>query len=203
VNRPPRIGIYGGTFDPIHRTHLDIARSALDYAQLDRILFVVAANPPHKRGEVFADAEDRFALVAAAVADEPRMEASRIELDRGGISFTADTLRTIHEAHAGADLYLIIGFDSLVDFPGWWRPDEILQRARLLVVPRPGVMEPLAPQMDGRYELLPFRESEVSSTDIRRKLAAGESLDGVVPDAVLRLIHEKGLYHGAADSSAR
>lgn len=194
MSNAERIGVYGGTFDPIHNTHLEIARVARRHANLDRVLFIVAARPPHKRHDVFAEAEDRLALVEAALAGEPGMEASRIEMDRRGLSFTVDTLREIHRRIPGADLYLILGYDSLVELPGWYEPEAILQQARLLAVPRPGVLPAVPPMLDGHFEQLRFEENNLSSTEIRQRIAAGDDISALVPGAAARLIHEKGLY---------
>jgi len=198
VNKSERIGVYGGTFDPVHNTHIAIARAALDFARLDRVLFVVAAQPPHKRHEVYADAEDRWALVCTAVADEPGMEASRIEMDRHGLSFTIDTLRTLQSHIPNAELFLIVGYDSLVELPGWREPGAILDCARLLAVPRPGVPPAIPELLEGRFDLLPFCPNDLSSTEIRRRIAEGESISGMVPPPVEDLIRRKGLYHAPA-----
>ncbi len=195
LSDPERIGVYGGTFDPIHRTHVDIARAARDFARLDRVLFVVAQVPPHKQGEVFAEAEDRFGLVEAAIAEEPGLEASRIELERSGPSYTADTLRQLQAEHPGAELFLILGYDSMIDLPRWRDPEGILSRARLLVVPRPGAEAEVAAVLHSHYDLLPFDTSTISSTEVRRRVAADESIADLVPDAVDQRIHDLKLYH--------
>jgi nicotinate-nucleotide adenylyltransferase len=194
VNKAARVGVYGGTFDPIHRTHLEIAQAAMRHAALDQVIFVVAARPPHKRGEVFASAEDRLAMVEALVSVEPGMAASRMELDREGPSYTVDTLRDLQAAHPGAALYLIVGYDTLIDLPKWRDPQGVLERARLLVVPRPDAPEPVPAVLDGHFEFIPFPESTVSSTEIRERLAAGESVADCVPAPVVALIQERGLY---------
>ncbi|MCC6489240.1 MAG: nicotinate (nicotinamide) nucleotide adenylyltransferase [Candidatus Hydrogenedentes bacterium] len=189
-----RIGVFGGTFDPIHKTHLDVARAAIEQASLDRVLFVVAGNPPHKHNATFASAEDRFALVQAAVVSEPRMEASRIEIDRPGPSFTADTLEALKALCPGSTLSLIIGMDALVDLPRWRAPQRILDLARILVVPRPGKWR-IPDEVNGHYDVLSFASSDVSSTEIRRRIAAGESVDALLPPAVLRYIEDRGIYN--------
>lgn len=195
MNKGERIGVYGGTFDPIHRTHLSIARTALAHAALDRVLFVVSACPPHKQDEVFAQAEDRFALVQAAVAGDPHMEACRIELDREGPSYTADTLAALHQIYPESALFLIVGYDSLLDIPRWYNPKGVLDHARLLVAPRPGIPAQVPKSVEDHYEMLPFTESEVSSTDIRARIAAALPVKDLLPEAVERLIRQKGLYH--------
>ena len=192
-----RIGIYGGTFDPVHNAHVAMARTALEQAQLDLVLFVVSARPPHKNEGPFASPEDRYAMVCAALADEPQMEASRIELDRPGPSYTADTLRTVQKQYPEASLYLILGMDSLIDLPRWRQPDVILHHARLLVVPRPGAWEP-PPSLEGHYDVLPFEKTPLSSTRIRARIAAGEPCEDCVPPAVMKMIREKGVYNAVA-----
>jgi nicotinate-nucleotide adenylyltransferase len=200
VSEPRRIGVFGGTFDPIHEAHLSIARAALAQARLDDVLFVVSAAPPHKRHAVHAPAEDRYAMVAAALAglNEPRFHASRVEIDRPGPSYTADTLRELQAQYPGATLYLIVGADALVDLPRWRDPEGILQRAKLLVMPRPGVELGEAPGLAGRYQLLQFEETPLSSTDVRARAASGAPLTGLVPDAAAAVLNTKGLYRGAA-----
>lgn len=201
MNKSECIGVYGGTFDPVHQTHLEIARAAIDYAKLDRLLFVVSGSPPHKRDEVFASPEDRFDLVEAAIAGDSRMMTSRVEVDRTGPSYTVDSLRILGEENPGACFYLILGYDSLVDLPRWRQPEEVLHRARLLVAPRPGAMLPPHPMLENRYDLLPFSQSDLSSTEIRTRIASGDTVTGMLPPAVERLIHERGLY-GAVRSSS-
>ena len=194
MNNPQRIGIYGGTFDPIHKTHVDAARAALGHAHLDVVFFVVAASPPHKRGEVFADAEDRLDMVCAAIADEPGMEASRIEMDRCGPSYTVDTLQELEGQYPGAHFFLILGQDSLSDLLHWRDPQGILSRAQLLVVPRPGIVLPPPRQLEGGFALLPFEESDLSSSDIRDRLCRGQAVWGCLAAGVQQIIRERGLY---------
>ena len=194
MSSPLRIGVFGGTFDPIHNAHCELARTAQTAAGLDKVLFVVSARPPHKGGETHADAEDRYALVCAAVADIPGAEASRFEMERNGPSYTVDTLRAVGEAYPGAALFLIAGYDALLDLPKWRDMEGILRRARLLVAPRPGPMLPPSPMLEGHYDLLPFPETDLSSTEMRERIRMGAPLDGLAPPAVVRLIAEKGMY---------
>lgn len=191
---PKRIGVYGGTFDPIHSTHLEIARAAARHAKLDTVLFVVAAVPPHKRNGVSASPEDRLALVEAALHDEPAMEASRIEMDRNGPSYTADTLIALEKQYPQAAFYLILGSDSLTDLPRWRRPEEILSRARLLVAQRPGAATDAPASLEGKYDVLPITPKDTSSQIIRQMLAAGEDISTLVPQRANDLILEKELY---------
>lgn len=197
MNRPLRIGIFGGTFDPVHSAHLDIARAALSSAGLDKVYFVLAARPPHKRTATHASAEDRMAMVRAAVEADERFEASDVELVRDGYSYTIDTLKEFRLRHPGAELFLIIGYDSLIDLPRWRDSGQIVERCRLLVVPRLRINASPAPELAGRYQMLPFKETDVSSTDIRERIASGGSITGLVPAAVERIIREKGIYQNA------
>ena len=202
MSDPHRIGVFGGTFDPIHNTHLAMARAARDQAKLDLVLFVVSANPPHKRGVNLESAEDRLALVQAALVSEPDMAPSRIEIDRNGPSYTADTLDTLHLQYPDAALFLIIGMDSLIDLPKWRAPERILSRAHLLVVPRPG--GDAAPEsLRGKYTLLTFPENDLSSTDVRSRLESGDPCTDALPYAVSNLIQQRGLYRECAEHTAR
>jgi nicotinate-nucleotide adenylyltransferase len=198
VNKHPhqRIGLFGGSFDPIHRGHCDIARAALKEAHIERVIFVVAGRPPHKNDGTHAGAADRVAMVRAAIEGEPGMEVSTVELERKGPSYTVDTVGHFAREFPESEIYVIIGLDSLVDFPLWRRPDKILAHARLLVVPRPGVAEASPEQLRGHYDMLPFTETWLSSTEVRERIERGEPLDDLVPAAVADYIREKGMYRG-------
>ena len=190
-----RVGVLGGTFDPVHRAHLAMARAVREYAGLDRVLLTVSARPPHKKKGPFASAEDRLAMVERAVAEEPGIEACGIELERAGPSYTAETLEALRARYPETEWYLVIGADSLVDLPGWYAPERILAAARLLVFPRKGVdLSAVSPMLSGRYEMVPFDEMPISSTGIRARLRAGERCDDVLPGPVAAYIREKGLY---------
>ena len=190
---PARIGVFGGTFDPIHNTHIEIARTAIAESALDLVLFVVAARPPHKQDETYASADERFAMTQVALENEANMEASGIELDREGPSFTADTLIALEGEYPDAEFFLVIGLDSLADLPTWKDPDTILERAHVLVVPRRGEgQEPAS--LEGCYTVLPFTESELSSTEVRNRIGMGKSIADFVPVAVAQLIEDRGIY---------
>ncbi len=189
-----RIGVFGGTFDPIHEAHLRIANAALKQMRLDKVLFVVAAHPPHKsRRKLHASAEERLAMVEAALADEPQFEASRVELDREGPSYTAETLEILQQQHPTATLFLILGLDSLVDLPKWRDPERILAVAHLLVAPRPGTY-PIPAVLDGRYTLLDLEPVEVSSTEVRNRAANREPYEELLPPPVRRYVKKHGTY---------
>ncbi len=190
-----RIGVLGGTFDPIHNTHLEMARAAVETADLDAVLFVLSARPPHKRDDTGASAEQRLEMLEAAIEHAPDFEPCDIELHREGPSYTRETLRDLQQIYPGAELFLIVGLDSLLDIPNWKDPEDLLDRARLLVAPREGDGSVVPPLLEGKYDFMPFKESDVSSTGIRRRVAREEPIDALVPAAVARLIREKGIYN--------
>lgn len=193
-----RIGVFGGTFDPIHNVHLNAARAALDQAGLDRVLFVVSARPPHKKDDTAATPEQRLDMVRAAIAGEARFEACDVEFHRDGPSYTHDTLAELARLNPDSELFLIIGDDSFAEFPSWRAPEAILAHAKLLVLPRPGKTRAAPESMRGKYEYLPFQESDMSSTEIRRRVEAGLPIAGLVPELVERFIREQHLYTDSA-----
>lgn len=188
-----RLGIFGGTFDPIHSAHLAMARAAMESARLDHVLFVVSAHPPHKKDGAAATPEQRYEMVCIALAQEPHMEPCRLELDRPGPSYTVDTLTTIREQHPSAELFLILGMDSLVDFAKWRKPEEILRLARILAIPRLGFVPPKE-VLHQSYDIVPFPETSLSSTEVRRKIAHGEDVSSVIPPGVLDYIRQRAIY---------
>jgi nicotinate-nucleotide adenylyltransferase len=193
-----RLGVFGGTFDPIHVGHLVAAVNARHALDLDRVLFVVANQPWQKSGRRLTPAEDRFAMIAAAVAGSPGFEASRIEIDRGGDTYTADTLEELGGAGAAGgavELFLIVGADVGSEMDTWRRPEVVRQLATLVVVDRPGAPElQLGPGW--RVERVAIPHLDVSASDLRRRAAAGLPLDWLVPAAAISCIRERGLYAG-------
>lgn len=196
-----RIGVFGGTFDPIHNAHVAMARAALEQAQLDRVLFVVSAHPPHKASGAYATPEQRFQMVEAALAPYAELEASRIEIDRPGPSYTVETLRSLRDKHAQALLFLILGMDSLVDVPKWKDHETILRFAQLLVVPRPGQWR-IPRSLLNHYRLIAFPETSLSSSEIRARIASGLPIDDVVPEPVLPIIRQERVYSVCASDSS-
>ena len=191
-----RLGVFGGTFDPPHIGHLVAAISAREQLGLDRVLLVVANEPWQKTGtRPISPAEDRLAMVAAAVADVDGLEASRMELDRGGPSYTADTLRELADNDPGGQRFLILGADAAGGLPTWERADELPALATLVLVERPGVPAP-APPAGWSYEVAQMPRLDVSSTDLRRRVLEGRSLRFLTPDAVVSCIEERRLYRG-------
>lgn len=194
-----RIGILGGTFDPIHYGHLAIAEEARLAAQLDRVVFVPAAHQPLKRGTHVATAEQRFAMVDLACAPNSAFEVSRIELDRPGPSFTLTTLEAFQAARLG-ELFFILGEDALADLTRWHGVERIIELAQIIAVGRPGRMLDLArifqklPTLEGRLVVLPGPALDISSTALRRRVASRQPIRYQTPDAVVAYIDEQGLY---------
>jgi nicotinate-nucleotide adenylyltransferase len=187
--------VLGGTFDPIHVAHLAAAVEARHALALDRVLFVVANLPWQKRDRQVSAAEDRFAMVAAALEGVEGIEASRVELDRGGESYTVDTLRELHAQDPGVELFLLIGADAARELHTWKRVDEVRTLATLGVWRRQGVDVPdLEPEWRVAHVDVPCLE--LSSTELRARAAAGHPLDWLVPAPAVRLIRERGLYAG-------
>ncbi len=193
----PRIGVFGGTFDPLHNAHVRIAHAALKELHLDRVLFVVAARPPHKSVGPHATPEERLAMVHAGVANESHMEACALELDRDGPSYTRDTLVELQQMHPETKLFLILGFDSVLDLPRWKNPDGILALAELAVVGRPGLSDDIPAQLAASCTVLPFEQTDVSSTRIRQRIIEGEAYHDMLPSPTAALIHQKGLYEAS------
>ena len=192
--RPSRIGLFGGTFDPVHTAHLEVAEAVRSALGLDRMLLVVANQPWQKEGErPVTPAEDRFAMVEAALVDHPGLEASRIEIDRGGPSYTIDTVRQLQAADPDAELIVVVGSDVVAGLPTWKDEASLRQEATLAVVTRPGA--PLtAPPPGWRAVDVAVAPLDVSSTGLRDRLEAGEPVDGLVPETVMRCILQRGLY---------
>ena len=191
-----RLGVLGGTFDPIHVGHLVAAVNVRHTLGLDRVLLVVANQPWQKADRDVTPAEDRYALVDAAVGDVEGVEASRLEMDRGGASYTADTLVELADLHAGAELFLIVGSDVADELDTWDRIDVVRERTQLVVVNRPGA--PMPQLMPGwRATQVEIPNLEISSTDLRERAAEGRPLDYLVPAAAVQCMRERGLYAGS------
>jgi nicotinate-nucleotide adenylyltransferase len=189
-----RLGIFGGTFDPPHVGHLVTAVNVRHELSLDRVLLVVADQPWQKVGtRDISSAEDRFAMVQAAVGDVDGLEASRIELDRGGMSYTADTLSQLLAGDPTLDLHVILGSDAAVGLPGWERADEVRVLSTIVVVERPGSGEG-PPPLGWSWVRVEVPRLEVSSTDLRARVIHGRPLDYLLTPAVIDTIERRGLY---------
>lgn len=190
---PTRLGVFGGTFDPVHVGHLAAAVNVRHSLALDRLLLVVANVPWQKAGRrVVSPAEDRFAMVEAAVQGIPGLEASRIEMDRGGPSYTADTLAELAARNPGARLYLVVGADVVKELGTWERVEEVRRQCVLVVVKRPGSRPRLPAGWQSEQVEVP--SLDISSTDLRARVADGRPLDFLVPPEVVQLIRSRGLY---------
>jgi nicotinate-nucleotide adenylyltransferase len=197
--RPERIGILGGTFDPPHNGHLAAARAAIASLPLDRLLLVVANDPWQKSGQrEISGAEDRFALTQALAGGIPEAEASRLEIDRGGPSYSVVTAEEInaHAARSGdppPELFLVVGADLVPELESWERSGDLRRLVTLAVVTRPKSPERAAPK-GWRMAWVAGPAVDVSSSAVRARLRAGESVEGLVPSAVIRCIERRGLY---------
>ena len=195
-----RLGILGGTFDPPHVGHLSLARAAYTQLRLERVLWVLTADPPHKQRQRLSPAGDRLALVQAALAGEPAFTLSRVDLDRPGPHWAADTVRLLAEQYPDAPLIYLMGGDSLRDLPRWDRPLEFLRWCRLGVWRRPGAvvdleaLEMALPGLAAKVEWVDLPPQAIASQDIRRRVQQGASVADLVPAAVARLIAARGLY---------
>jgi nicotinate-nucleotide adenylyltransferase len=193
-----RIGIFGGTFDPVHVGQLVAAVNARHDLDLDRVVLMVANVPWQKVGaRQVTPAEDRYAMVKAAVGGVPGVEASRLEIDRGGPSYTADTISQLAALHPGAELFVIVGWDVSAELATWERLHEVRDLASLVVVNRPGTQPPVGLLEEGwRLEEVSVPNLDISSTDLRARASTGRPLDYLVPGPAVRVIRERGLYSG-------
>lgn len=190
-----KIGILGGTFNPPHMGHLIAAESVCEQLQLDRMLFIPAANPPHKISEGILEPHHRLLMLEHAIRGNPRFEASDVELRRGGVSYTVDTLQTLAETLPDAQLYLLVGTDMLTEFPAWRSSDEILLRAEIVALCRPGFPLPsLPPHIRKRVIEARIPEVGISSSEIRRRVREGKSIRYLVPAEVQSYIAQHRLY---------
>jgi nicotinate-nucleotide adenylyltransferase len=198
-----RIGIFGGTFDPVHLGHLIMAEQSREQALLDEVWFVPSARPPHKLDRPVTPFDRRAEMLQLAVAGHKSFRVETLERDRPGPSYTADTLADLHAREPEAELFLILGADSLVDLPRWYEPRRVAELATLLVLARPGwdvwpsaqLAEALGVE-EGRVRLQRVISPliEISSRDLRGRAAAGRSLRYLVPRAVEVYVREKRLY---------
>ena len=188
-----KIGILGGTFDPPHLGHLVAAQDACSALQLDRLIFIPAAQPPHKLDRSVTEAELRLEMLRAALDGNPQFEVSTAELERGGPSYTVATLRELRAKHRGDMLYLLIGVDQVREFGGWREPEEILKLARIVMLARAGT-DQLGEAASFVQQAVAVTRIDVSSTMVRGRVAAGEPIRYLVPDAVVQVIEREGLY---------
>jgi nicotinate-nucleotide adenylyltransferase len=206
-----RIGVFGGTFDPVHAGHLILAEQCRAQGRLDRVLFIPAPRPPHKQDRQLTPFAQRVEMLALAIAGQPAFQISELERDRPGPSYTVDTLAELQRDHPGAELWLLIGADTLHDLPLWHEPVGIVRQAGLLVVDRrdskmltAAELEKalrLPPDVKVRLQPVPMPLIEIASRDIRRRIAEGQSIRYLVPRAVEAYIQDKRLYLTNTDGS--
>lgn len=224
---PPRTGVIGGTFDPVHLGHLSAAAAAADALELERVLFIPSHHPPHRPTSPRASGCHRFAMTALAIAGDPRFEASDLELGRPGPSFTADTLRRLHAlGHDASQLFFILGTDAVAEIATWHEYPAVLDLACFVVIARPGhplgrvasQVPEVAPrlvapgasasstaksQQAGQIVLVEADPPDVSSTAIRDRIARGLPIEGLVPSAVETHIRRHRLYVPEPSPSGR
>ncbi len=187
------IAVFGGSFDPVHNGHVMIARSALAELELDRLIVMPAAQSPFKPDQTLAPAAARMEMLRAAFSGEPEIEISSWELDRGGVSYSIETLRALAAEHPEAQLFYLIGADHVATLPQWREADALAAAATFVVVPRPGAPEEVFPQpFSGRY--LQGKPMAISASEIRKRLRAGRSVANFVPPPVAQLLNSMQIY---------
>ena len=188
-----RIGLLGGSFDPPHNGHLIVAGDALNALRLDRVVFIPASVQPLKVGRVAATPEQRLAMVRLLLDGEPCFELNAMEIDRGGLSYTVDTLTALTAEMPGAELFWLVGADIPQTFAKWRSPERIVELATLVVLQRSDEVPELS-GLPGQPQLLATRRVDISSTEIRQRVREGKSIRGFVPDSVASYIASEGLY---------
>ncbi len=199
-----RVGVFGGTFDPVHQGHLILAEQCREQGNLDEVWFVPAPRPPQKEPLSITRFDQRVEMLALALAGNPAFRINEVEKDRPGLSYTVDTLAELRRHHPTAELHLLIGGDTLADLPNWREPKRLLQLAGLLVMARPGTPLLTAEELRARLglpgsaplslEVARAPLIDISSRDLRQRVAEGRSIRYVVPRAVECYVHDRRLY---------
>ncbi len=190
-----KIGIFGGTFNPPHYGHLITSEIVREQLQLDKILFIPTAIPPHKTDRFLLDGKLRLNMLQLAVMENSYFEVSDIELARGGKSYTIDTLKVLAKLYPKSSLYLIIGIDNLIDFHTWKSPNKILEKSEVVVINRPGFeTKTVRNKFTKRVTFIRVPNIDISSREIRRRVKQGKSIKYLVPPAVEQYILTKGIY---------
>lgn len=207
-----RLGVFGGSFDPVHFGHLLVAEFCREQCRLDQVQFVPAAMPPHKPHQALASPRARLEMLELAVGGHQAFSVSRLEIDRGGLSYTVDTLQQLHDEDPQRELFLLMGADALLDLPTWRQPQRICRLAWPVVVRRGGFPEPdysplaalVEPVRLAEIQALQveFPRIDLSSREIRRRVAAGRSIRYQTPRAVERYIETHGLYRRQAAANS-
>jgi nicotinate-nucleotide adenylyltransferase len=202
---PRRVGVLGGTFDPPHVGHLWLASLAADALRLDRVLFMPAAQPPHKRDRRISGSNDRLLMTRLAIGGDPLFELTAIEMERPGPSYTIDSVEQLQAAYdEETQLFLVMAADSLQQIDTWREPDRLLSLVEWIVGPRPGVELPERAALEHRFgeaasriHLLDGPSLDVSASEIRERVAAGRVIRYLVPRSVEELIADRGLYRAS------
>ena len=204
ANLKRKIGIMGGTFDPIHTGHLVTAEAVRIEYGLEKVLFIPAANPPHKQTSQITPAMQRYLMTVMATYSNAHFYVSPIEIERPGLSYTVDTLRTLIEQYGDkTEFYFIIGADTVIDLPTWYNIDQLLELAYFIAAARPGcscscsldeVIEKFGDKGRNKIQRLTTPELEISSTDIRERVRQGRSIKYIVPESVESYILKEALY---------
>ena len=205
---PGSLGVFGGTFDPVHLAHLAVAQEAAEALGLERVLFIPAGEPPHKPGRAIAPAQDRLAMVELAITGNDRFAIDHMELERAGPSYTVDTLEALHASRMAAgvspDLTLILSAEAFLGLMTWREPRRVLELARVAVAPRDGYPEAgpeflgdQLPDLAHRAVFLDGPRLRLSAGELRERAASGRSLRYLVPDAVAAYIGDHGLYQNS------
>jgi nicotinate-nucleotide adenylyltransferase len=195
-----RVGFFGGTFDPVHLAHLILAEQCREQGRLDQVWFVPAGRPPHKAHRELTPFLQRAEMLSLALAGNPAFRIEDLEKDRPGPSYTADTLDELHQRHPEHEFFLLAGTDVLRDLPGWHEPARIVERAPLMVMARPGVSQPALDELQVklgtavRVQMVKAPLVEISSSDLRERVAQGRSIRYLVPRSVEAYIEDKQLY---------
>jgi nicotinate-nucleotide adenylyltransferase len=198
-----RLGVFGGTFDPVHLGHLILAEQCREQGGLERVLFIPAARPPHKHTQPLTSFTQRVEMLQLAVAGQPAFRIEELEKDRPGPSYTVDTLEELRRRQPDAEFWLVLGADTLQDLPQWYEPARIAKLAGFLVAGRPGARIASAPELEQtlgllagtlRLQVVDMPLLEISGRDVRRRVGVGRSIRYMVPRAVEAYIADKGLY---------
>ena len=193
-----RLGIFGGSFDPVHQGHMILAQFALEQLELDRIIFLPSYNPPHKLGQVVTSFEDRLRMLELAINGREDFSVSKLEALSPGPSYSLDSLNVLEADYKASKLYFLVGGDSLMGLEGWYKAEELLRRFSFGVAPRPGrnrrELEEKINGLGGDIVLIDSPKIEISSSFIRKRLEEGRSISYLLPQAVEDYIYEKKLY---------
>jgi nicotinate-nucleotide adenylyltransferase len=200
-----RVGLFGGTFNPPHAAHLLVAEAALSQMDLVEVVFIPCGIPPHKEVEDGVSKQDRYEMVKRTVGGYPRLSVSRIEIDRGGSSYTIDTVRALQGTYPQGMVF-VVGADLLLEIETWKEPDALLSAVPFLVAPRNGIRREafsVPPFADATIQFLEMEEVDLSSSWVRARVRRGEPIEGWVPPEVVSYIAERGLYGYRSEARLR